>query len=103
MALLCIYGSSGHMQCDIFFPLQNSMFSKGCVQVHVPSATNISTFRTTSFCSPRQAAFSALWLSPLLQTQNNNARLSEHFRAFYFDAQYKFAVLGHTKDYYKPY
>lgn len=34
---------------------------------------------------------------------NNNACLSEHFRAFYFDVQYKFAVLGHTKHHYKPY
>lgn len=56
-----------------FFPLQNSMFSKGCIQAHVPSATNILTSRTTSFCGLRQAAFSALWLSPLLQAQNNNA------------------------------
>lgn len=73
MVHFCIYESSGHMQCDFFFPLHNSMLSKGCIQVHVPSATNILTFRTTSFCGLRQAAFSALWLSPLLQTQNNNA------------------------------
>lgn len=51
--------------CNVigFFPLQNSMFSKGCIQVHMPNATNTSNFRMTSFCSPKQSAFSALCLS----------------------------------------
>lgn len=90
--------------CFFFFSLQNSMFSKGCVQVHVPSATNISTSRTTSFCRLRQAAFSALWLClPFCRLRIIMLVIAEHFRAFYFNVQYEFAVLGHTRDHYKPY
>lgn len=103
VAHFCIYSSDGNMQCDFPSP-QNSMFFKGCIQVHVPSAANISTSKTASFCRLRQAAFSALGLClPFCRVRIIMLVIAEHFKAFFFHVQYECAVLGHTRDHYRLY
>lgn len=105
MCRLFTFAFIGLMEiCNVIFSLQNSMFSKGCIQVHVPSAANISTSKTASFYRLRQAAFSALGLClPFCRLRIIMLVIAEHFKAFYFDVQYRCAVLGHTRDHYKPY